>query len=29
MFSDWTLRAIIFSIRFHSRKWLNHHVIDN
>lgn len=28
MFSDWTLRAIIFSIRFHSRKWLNHHVID-
>ena len=28
MFSDWTLRAIIFSLRFHSRKWLNHHVID-
>lgn len=28
MFCDWTLRAIIFSIRFHSRKWLNHHVID-
>lgn len=28
MFSDWTLRAIIFSIRFHSRKWLNHQVID-
>lgn len=28
MFSDWTLRAIIFGIRFHSRKWLNHHVID-
>ena len=29
MAADWTLRAIIFSIRFHSRKWLNHHVIDN
>lgn len=29
MFSDWTLRAIIFSIRFHSRKWLNHRVIEN
>ncbi len=28
MFCDWTLRAIIFSFRFHSRKWLNHHVID-
>ena len=28
MFCDWTLRAIIFSIRFHSGKWLNHHVID-
>ena len=28
MFSDWTLRAIIFSIRFHSRKWLNHRVIE-
>ena len=28
MFSDWTLRAIVFGIRFHSRKWLNHHVID-
>ena len=28
MFSDWTLRAIIFGIRFHSGKWLNHHVID-
>lgn len=28
MFCDWTLRAIIFGFRFHSRKWLNHHVID-
>ena len=28
MFSDWTLRAIVFGIRFHSRKCLNHHVID-
>ncbi len=28
MFCDWTLRAVIFSIRFHSGKWLNHHVID-
>ena len=29
MFCDWTLRAVIFTIRFHSRKWLNHHVIEN
>lgn len=28
MFADWTLRAIIFTLRFHSRRWLNHHVID-
>ena len=28
MFADWSVRAIIFSIRFHSRKWLNHHIID-
>lgn len=28
MFADWTLRAIIFTIRFHSRKWLNHHIIS-
>lgn len=27
MFTDWTLRAIIYTIRFHNRKWLNHHVI--
>lgn len=28
MFADWSVRAVIFSLRFHSRKWLNHHVID-
>lgn len=28
MAADWTLRSVIFTIRFHSRKWLNHHVID-
>ena len=28
MFADWTLRAIVFSLRFHGRKWLNHHIID-
>ena len=27
MFADWTLRGIIFSLRFHSRKWLEHQVI--
>ena len=27
MFADWTVRGIVFSIRFKSRKWLNHHVI--
>lgn len=27
MFADWTLRAIIFTARFLSGKWLNHHVI--
>ncbi len=27
MFSDWTLPGIIFSWRFHSRKWLKHQVI--
>ncbi|MCR5715572.1 MAG: MATE family efflux transporter [Lachnospiraceae bacterium] len=29
MFSDWTLRAIIFSIRFHSRKFLNHKIVES
>lgn len=28
MFADWSLRAIIFSVRFHSRKWLNHHLLS-
>ena len=28
MACDWLLRSIIFTARFHSRKWLNHHVID-
>ena len=28
MFADWTVRGIIFTIRFHSRRWLNHHIID-
>lgn len=27
MFVDWTVRNIIFTIRFRSRKWLNHEVI--
>ena len=27
MFADWTLRGIIFTWRFHSRKWLQHKVI--
>lgn len=27
MAADWTLRSIIFTIRFHSRKWLQHRVI--
>ena len=27
MFADWTVRGIIFSLRFHSRKWLEHQVI--
>ena len=28
MFADWSVRAVIFTLRFHSRRWLNHHVID-
>ena len=28
MFADWSIRAVIFSIRFHSRKWLNHHILN-
>lgn len=27
MFTDWTVRAIIYSVRFKSRKWLEHQVI--
>lgn len=27
MFAEWTLRGIIFTWRFHSRKWLQHKVI--
>lgn len=27
MFTDWTVRSIIFTVRFKNRKWLNHHVI--
>lgn len=27
MFADWTLRGIIFTWRFHSRRWLQHKVI--
>ncbi len=29
MFSDWTLRGIVFTIRFHSRKWLMHRVVED
>ena len=28
MFADWSLRAIIFTLRFRSGKWLNHHVTE-
>lgn len=27
MFADWTVRAVLFTWRFHSRKWLEHKVI--
>ena len=27
MFADWTVRAVLFTWRFHSRKWLEHRVI--
>lgn len=29
MFADWSVRAVVFFWRFHSRKWLNHKVIEN
>lgn len=28
MFTDWAVRGFVFSIRFHSRKWLEHKVIS-
>lgn len=28
MFTDWAVRGIVFLWRFHSKKWLRHHVID-
>ena len=28
MFSDWTLRGIFYTLRFHGRKWLDHKVIE-
>lgn len=28
MFTDWTVRGIVFTWRFHSRKWLRHRVIS-
>ncbi len=28
MFSDWALRGLLFSIRFHRKKWLEHKVIS-
>ena len=27
MFADWTVRGIVFSLRFHGRRWLQHKVI--
>ncbi|MCI7813849.1 MAG: MATE family efflux transporter [Lachnospiraceae bacterium] len=27
MFTDWTIRGIVFAVRFHSRKWLRHKVV--
>ena len=27
MFTDWTIRNIIYTVRFRSRKWLNHQVV--
>ena len=28
MFSDWTLRGIFYTLRFHGKKWLDHKVIE-
>ncbi len=27
MFADWGIRAVIFTVRFHGRKWLRHQVV--
>lgn len=27
MFTDWTVRGIVFMLRFHSRKWMEHKVV--
>lgn len=29
MFTDWTVRGICYTIRFHRRKWLDHHLIGS
>ena len=29
MFTDWTVRGIFYTIRFHRRKWLDHHLIGS
>ena len=29
MFTDWTVRAVIFSVRYHSGRWLDHDVLKN
>ena len=29
MFTDWTVRGIFYMIRFHRRKWLDHHLIGS
>lgn len=28
MFADWTMRGIFYLLRFHSRKWLDHQIIE-
>ena len=29
MFTDWTVRGVFYTIRFHRRKWLDHHLIGS
>ncbi|MBP3485826.1 MAG: MATE family efflux transporter, partial [Oscillospiraceae bacterium] len=29
MFTDWTVRAVIFSVRYRSGRWLDHDVLSN